>query len=97
MQKLTLQQVHALRKAQEDLIFSKAIYLEFYPKMAKHAYTTELNNLIRGDFSRVEVELNIPKLPPQHKEQEEYTPMLQLDKLMEYYDATVDGISLLQA
>ncbi|XP_023163772.1 uncharacterized protein LOC111594616 isoform X2 [Drosophila hydei] len=96
MEKLSLQQVHVLRKAQDDLIFSKSVYLEFYSKMAKHAYTTDLNNLIRGDFQRVDVQLNIPKLPPQNKEPEEYTPMLNLDKLMELYDAAEEGISLLQ-
>ncbi|KRG01170.1 uncharacterized protein Dmoj_GI26308, isoform B [Drosophila mojavensis] len=78
MEKLTLQQVQALRKAQDDLIFSKSVYLEFYSKMAKHVYTTDLNNLIRGDFQRVDVQLNIPKLPPQQKESEEYIPMLQV-------------------
>lgn len=44
---LTLQQVQALRKAQDDLIFSKSVYLKFYSKMAKHAYTTDLNNLVK--------------------------------------------------
>ncbi|KAL7726868.1 hypothetical protein ACLKA6_000887 [Drosophila palustris] len=86
MQNMTLQQVHELRKAQEDLNFTKSIYLEFYRKMAKHAFTTELNNLIRGDFNRVDVELHIPKLPPQIT-QEAYTPMLQVDKMVELYDA----------
>ncbi|XP_017873790.1 PREDICTED: uncharacterized protein LOC108621145 [Drosophila arizonae] len=96
MEKLTLQQVQALRKAQDDLIFSKSVYLEFYSKMAKHVYTTDLNNLIRGNFQRVDVPLNIPKLPPQQKEPEEYIPMLQLDKLMELYDAAEEGRSFLQ-
>ncbi|XP_032597465.1 uncharacterized protein LOC116805990 [Drosophila grimshawi] len=94
MNKLTLQQVHTLRKAQEELNDCKASYLKFYPKLAKHIYTADLNNLIRSEFSRLDVQLNIPKLPARSA-QEEYTPLLQVDRMIELYDATVEGSSLL--
>lgn len=87
MQNMTIEQAHELRKVQLDLIFTKSLYMEFYGKITKRAYNIELNNLIRGDFNIDEVELNIPKLPPQNTLQEKYTPMLQLDRMTELYDA----------
>ncbi|XP_060646471.1 uncharacterized protein LOC132784701 isoform X1 [Drosophila nasuta] len=84
--KLTLQQVHDLRKVQEDLIYSRCVHMEFYRKVAKHKYTAELNNLIRGEFNRVDVELNIPKLPPDYPPREEYTSMLQVEKMIDIVD-----------
>ncbi|XP_034113712.1 uncharacterized protein LOC117574145 isoform X2 [Drosophila albomicans] len=79
-------QVHDLRKVQEDLIYSRCVHMEFYRKVAKHKYTAELNNLIRGEFNRVDVELKIPKLPPDYPPREEYTSMLQVEKMIDIVD-----------
>ncbi|XP_034485578.1 uncharacterized protein LOC117790287 isoform X2 [Drosophila innubila] len=83
MTNMTLQQVLELRKAQEDLNTSKSLYLEFYRKMAKHAYRTDLENLISGDFNVVFDELHVLNLPPQYTTQDEYTSMLQMAELYE--------------
>ncbi|XP_030371016.1 uncharacterized protein LOC115621489 [Scaptodrosophila lebanonensis] len=95
MNDLTLDQVLNLRPVQDSLIANRENYIKNYRKFVKQAYTAELKNLMQSEFDRNDVKLKIPELPSLNYQPQEYKSMLSMDKLIEYYDATIEGFSLL--
>ncbi|XP_046867365.1 uncharacterized protein LOC124460492 [Drosophila willistoni] len=98
---LTLQQILHLREVQMRMIKSRAEYLRLYRAIVKKAMTTELTELVNGDYNIISAELNVPKELPQmlgtQRDKEQYTPMIQLDMLEELYDAAEEGFEMLKS
>ncbi|XP_014767238.2 uncharacterized protein LOC26514019 [Drosophila ananassae] len=94
MEDLSLSQLEDLRQLQLQLNANKDIYINLYTKIIKQTFTTQMNNLVDGEFNIEAVKLNVPQRPPILPPQE-YTPMHQLSKLEEVFKDTMEGLSML--
>ncbi|XP_070138377.1 uncharacterized protein Kmn2 [Drosophila bipectinata] len=94
MEDLTVSQLEDLRQLQLQLNANRDIYINLYTKIIKQTFSTQMNNLVDGEFNIEAVKLNVPQKPPMLPPQE-YTPMHQLSTLEEVYKATMDGLSML--